>query len=123
MWAWPVLADTTKEIEQPVNFPYVQETHIPFIQETYDPCSCVSFAKWYLGIPQKETWGNAKEIIPTSKTPQPLGLFITSEGLGHVGVVLRVSSASFDVVEANFKPCSVSYRTLPLNYPYLKGFR
>lgn len=110
------------EVERSIDPSYVQEKYVPFIQESFDPCSCISFAKWYLGVAQKETWGDAKEILPTSQTPSEMGLYLTSEGAGHVGVILRVSSVSFEALEANYRPCSVSRRTIRLDNPAIRGF-
>lgn len=92
---------------------------IPYSRETF--CSCVLYAKAVLGV--TGTWGNAKDIQPTTQIPKVGSVIITTEGGGHVGVVTAVASASVEIADANFYSCASSSRTLPLDYPLTRGYK
>lgn len=114
-------ADTTKNIESASDYAYVvAETRLPLNKSL--SCNCVLFAKDYLGI--TETLGIAKYIKPDTQTPTIYSLVLLNEGpLGHVGVVLDVDKNEIWIVEANRKPCTISYRTLNIDSPLIKGYK
>ena len=107
-------------------------------------CSCVEFAKWYLGR-QGERWGIARDIVPNVLIPQVGDLVLTNEGpVDHVGVITGVHGFSVDFVESNWwigkddadklkahnivfdgptAPCQKHQRTLNINDKKIKGFK
>ncbi len=120
------------EVESSDKFQYVEAVSSigyikPVLKITYPPqwtkCSCVEFAKWYLGK-QGEVWGVAKNIVPTSPVPYVGGLVITMESkLGHVAVIKEVRENSLLVVEANYKRCQQGEREIRLNDPNIVGYK
>src|SRR3990167_2078570 len=93
--------------------------------EDFNPCSCVSGAKYILKIPQDIPWGNANEIISNSSKPINGGLILLNEGpIGHVGVVLNYSNEHITFEEYNGAvSCGKSVRSIPRTYPLIHGFR
>ena len=114
-------ADTAKNIESASDYAYVTaETRLPLNKSL--SCNCVLFAKDYLGI--TETLGIAKYIKPDSQVGSIYSLVLLNEGsLGHVGVVLDVDKDEIWIVEANRKSCTISYRTLGINDPVIRGYK
>ena len=124
--------------------PYIQEVYVPnpevvnitprrpkiapratfYPIKGYDPCSCVSGAKYALGIPQSEVWGNANQIKSNSVLPLTRSLILLNEGeLGHVGVILNATEDHITFEEYNAIPCQKSVRQVPRNYPLIRGFK
>ena len=92
---------------------------IPYSRLIY--CSCVQYAKAVLGV--TGTLGNAKDIIPTTASPSYGSLVITSDGGGHVGVVVSKSAETITITEANYDTCASSSREIPLKSPKIKGYK
>lgn len=88
----------------------------------FDPCSCVSFAKWATGV-NPGSFGLAKNYPVNSVYPVVGGLAVfDSGGTGHIGVVIVVGPQIFRIKEYNWKPCSYSERDIPYDQTNLKGF-
>ena len=124
--AYSALANTTNDlVEETRSYSdnFVVARYVPYSSEKYNPCSCISYAKWKLGLPQSVYWGNAWEIKSTSSQPYVGGLVITEEAKGHIGVVLGVNDGSVTITEANFVKCQVTERTIRIDSPFIKGFR
>lgn len=115
-----VNAGTTSELVEP-GIAYVKQTNPAHI-ETYDPCSCVSFAKWKMDVSQSVSWGNAWNIKPTSKEPGERGLVLTSEGKGHIAYYTRIGDTLY-LEEANYERCKTTTRQLNINSPVIRGFK
>lgn len=117
---------TTPQIEHP----YIEALNIPvlpkFEGKEVPPsayCSCVIFAKQYLGI-KNESWGVAINIKPTTDKPYAGGIVITKESkLGHVAVIKEVVGNELHVIEANYKHCQKSERTISMDDPDIIGYR
>lgn len=117
-------ADTTNEqIIPELYYNYIEARYTPYNTEQYDKCSCVSYAKWKLGISQSEKWGNAWEIQPTKNNPYIGGLILTSEGGGHIGVIVSYDYYSVTFDESNYLPCKYSRRTLSRFSSLIRGYR
>lgn len=117
------LEDTNVEYNQLAAYVLVQ--NIPHIMPTPESvyCSCVQFAKWYLGR-QNESWGNANQIKPTTDTPYIGGQVLTKEGLyGHLAVITDIRDGKLYLIEANYIPCGRSSRELSLDSSLIRGFR
>ena len=84
-------------------------------------CSCILTARW-LGSSVK---GNAIDLIPNS-TPVIGGLIVFKKGKrindGHVAVIKGFREDGFIVVEGNYKPCTLTTRVVPFNWPTIVGF-
>lgn len=90
--------------------------------EDFDPCSCVSYFKWRIGLSQSISLGNAKDIFPWYLEPRDSGMVITYEGGGHVAYYEKEGDL-LHIYEANFVPCSVSTRKLGTNSSVIRGYR
>lgn len=95
---------------------------VPYSSEKFNPCSCVSFAKQYLGLPKSIRLGNAWNIKPNISYPVVGGLILTQEGPGHVAVITSINGDQISVLEANWKPCKVTQRVIPLDFPLIRGY-
>lgn len=90
--------------------------------KNYNPCSCVSYARWYSKI-NVGSIGLAKNHPINSNRAKPGAIVITSEShSGHVAVVLQVNGDEILITEANYKPCQVSQRTLSIYSPLIRGY-
>ena len=88
----------------------------------FNPCSCVSYARWATGIDVGPIY-LAKYHPVNSSTPAVGGLAITYESwAGHISVVTAISEQTFRVKEYNYSSCKYTERELPQNYRLLKGF-
>lgn len=81
-------------------------------------CSCVEYAKWFLG--KEGTWGYAGNIKPTQTYPTINSLILLP---GHVGVVTGITSETVTFTEANYVRCQKSERTLQLDDPSIRGYK
>lgn len=100
---------------------FVTAVNAPVV-ETYDPCSCVSFAKWRMGVSQSERWGNASEIVPNDQKPSEKGVVVLNEGTtGHLAYY-ELSGGVLRLEEVNYYPCQYSEREIPIDYPLIKGY-
>ena len=103
------------------NYVYAWNEIPSYEAPTWTFCSCVQYAKAVLGR-GNESWGNAGAIAPTTDTPYPGAVVITTEGGGHVAVVTEVFVDKITIKEANYIPCAESERTLPLDNPAIRGY-
>jgi hypothetical protein len=88
----------------------------------FDPCSCVSYARWKSGI-NVGPIGKAKNHPIDSDTPTVGGLVITNEsGAGHLAVIKQVWAETIVVDESNYVPCKVSSREIRRDSPSIIGY-
>lgn len=85
-------------------------------------CSCVQTVKYILGR-ENEVWGDAKDILPNSAVPIIGGLILLNEGQGHIALVLNYSDNHITFEEGNAIPCGKSVRSIPRDYPLIRGFK
>ena len=90
--------------------------------EDFDPCSCVSYFKYKVGLSQSISLGNARDIFPWYLEPRDSGMVITYEGGGHVAYYEKRGDL-LDLYEANYISCRVSTRTISSFDPVIRGFR
>lgn len=101
---------------------FVEATLNPLIEE-FNPCSCISYAKWRMGVSQAISWGNANQIVPSSLIPAPQGIVILNEGpYSHVAHY-TLNGAFLSVDEYNYIPCQYSERTIYTSDPRIKGYK
>ena len=116
----------SEEPLEPYSSQFIQATYVPdppkrFISPKVE-CSCISWALGYLGL-KSQGWGIPEAIPNLELLPTVGGLVVTSEGSwGHVGVVTKIEADKVYIVEANFKPCIVSTRSLPIDSPSIRGY-
>lgn len=88
----------------------------------FDPCSCVSYAKWKSGI-NVGSIGKAKNHPINSENPTVGGLVILNESsAGHLAVVTQIWANTIVITEANFSPCKVGTREIPRNDTEILGY-
>lgn len=95
----------------------------------YNPCSCVSYAKYRSGINVGPV-GRAKNHPVNQKYPSvgAIAIFSISSGYykntGHAAVVESVDleGFTFTVSEANYIPCKTTTRKIPLDDPTVIGY-
>jgi hypothetical protein len=74
-------------------------------------CNCMQYAR-LLGVGDN-----------VSKVPVLMGGVILNEGkIGHIGVIIEINDDNILIIESNYKPCSITYRRLDLNYNRIIGF-
>lgn len=104
-----------------VDYKFVAKSYEKIITRPFDFCSCVDAVKAWTGYDKPV--GAARNWPINSDKPSVFGVVITSEGpVGHVAYILQVNKDSILVREANFKPCQVDTRIIPLNSKFIKGF-
>lgn len=90
-------------------------------EERTDPsiaCNCYRYSEHISGIdlPPMAT------LTPnTEPGPGTFALF-DYRGVPHVALVTAVSSSTVTLDEANYRHCTTGVRTIPLDYPHLRGF-
>jgi len=91
------------------------------VSNGYNPCSCVSFAKYKTGY--TASVGNARNW-PVNTTTQIGAVVVTYESAaGHVGIVTDVQDGYIIISEANYSRCKVTHgRRLPVGSNLIKGF-
>lgn len=100
---------------------FIVATNVPLV-EKFDPCSCVSYGKWKMGVSQSIKWGNANQIVPNSLNPALQGIVILNEGRYSHIAHYRLNGAFLSLDEYNYLPCEYSEREIPLDYPLIKGY-
>lgn len=101
-----------------------QEKKRAQVQRTtgYNPCSCVTYARWKSGI-NVGSIGFARNHPINSHIPQVGAIMVTSESAaGHVAVVTAVNNTTLTVSEANYVRCKVSSRTLAKDSAFIRGY-
>lgn len=84
--------------------------------------SCVLFYRSVTG--DSTVKGNAYSVKPLDDEPHIGGAVLFRYGkTGHVGTVISVASSSFSIVESNYVPGQISYRTILFNDSHIVGFR
>lgn len=121
--------------DPPKNEPYFYENTQPYIYAINSPvlpvvfreppswtyCSCVEFAKWFLGE-QGEAWGAARDMTPNISSPEVGVLALTNEGPGHAAVITEINDDMLTLVEANWTSCEKTTRTINVNDEKIRGF-
>ena len=87
----------------------------------YNPCNCVSFARWKTGI-DVGIIGVAGNHPVNSINPIVGGYVIFKGNPGHIAVVTSVDNDFITIEEANYKPCAYGTRTINLNQSNIKGY-
>ena len=88
----------------------------------FDPCSCVSYAKWKSGI-DVGSIGAAKNHPINSDTPRVGSLVITNESTaGHLAVVIQVWADTIVISESNYIECQVGTREIRRDSPLIMGY-
>lgn len=101
---------------------FLREVYVPKHSQTLDlGSSCILYAKWYLGR-SDESWGNAGQIKATSDKPSVGGIVLTTEGSGHVAIILHIEGSNLLITEANYLPGQISTRSLSLDDPVIRGY-
>lgn len=60
---------------------------------------------------------------PDPIVPEVGDLILTSEGGGHVGVIVDIGTSSYTFRESNYIPSTPSTRSLDFYSPKIKGFK
>lgn len=129
MFIWANSAIALPQIHEtpPDSDIYVRESNVAYkapkrLVATFNPCSCVSYAKYSVGVPQEEMWGNAWEIKPKYSEPQDEGLVLTFEGRGHIAHYVRKGDVLY-LDESNYFTCKTSTaRQLHISDTRIKGY-
>lgn len=89
----------------------------------YNPCSCVSYARWRSGI-NVGSIGVARNHPVNSQTPSIGAIAITYESsAGHLSYIVDMDDTYIYVDEANYTRCRVTYRrAIPINSKLIKGY-
>ena len=111
--------------ETPIIENKIIKSRIYAVIEGFNPCSCISGAKYILKVPQNIPWGDANEIKANINRPVVGGLILLNEGpIGHSAVVIGFSDVHITIEEYNgVVPCGKSVRSIPRDYPLIRGFR
>lgn len=115
----PLLAPTLEELKKPVRTSKVR----PKNDLGYDPCSCVSFARWKTGI-NVGSIGVAKNHPVNSNRPIVGAIIVLYGGsTGHMGVVENFTDTivTFNDCNNDYK-CSCGIRTIDLTDKSIKGY-
>lgn len=89
---------------------------------TFNPCSCVSYARWKSGI-NVGPIGLAKYHPINSALPHIGDIIVTYESwAGHVGVVVGITTTTVVIDDYNYKRCAHTIRELPLDAKTIKGY-
>lgn len=89
----------------------------------YNPCSCVSYAKFKTGFTQ--SIGKARNWPTNSDTPSRGAVIVTYESsAGHVGIVSHWDDTYVYLEsEANYSRCKMTYgRKIAINSSIIKGY-
>ena len=125
-WAWPVLASDALVLgSYEDNFVRASNSPVALktaLGEEFDPCSCVSYYKWRVGLSQAISLGNAWDIMPWYLEPKESGMIITYDGKGHIAYYEK-DGEWWDGYESNFEKCQTSIRRLPISDPSIRGYR
>jgi hypothetical protein len=98
----PNIANEATEISTNVEAVYVRPLPSFPVNAT---CSCIQFAR-LMGV-----------VDRPSEIPVLMGGVILREGsIGHIGVIIEINDDNILIIESNYKPCSITYRRLDLNY-------
>lgn len=91
-------------------------------QGNFNPCSCVSYAKWKSGI-NVGSIGAAKNHPINSKEPKVGGLVILRESaFGHLAEVSQVWEETIVISESNHIPCKTGTREINRNDNKIIGY-
>lgn len=94
----------------------------PTWNKEYDPCSCVSYIKFVLKIPQGTVLGNARDMKPNLKKPKVGSIILLNEGSGHAGAVINFTDTTITFEESNYVRGEKSVRTLNLDNKLIRGY-
>lgn len=97
-------------------------TKVKVASKGYDPCSCVSYARWFTGI-YTGSIGVARNHPINRQDPVIGAIMVTREsGAGHVMGVTGYDDTYVYFSEANYTRCQVGTRKLPLNSSLIRGY-
>jgi len=89
---------------------------------SFDPCSCVSYARWKTGI-NVGSIIKAKNHPVNSDVPIVGGYVIIYESYaGHIAVITEIFNDTIIVEEYNYSPCNYSTREIRKNSSLIKGY-
>lgn len=112
------------QIDIPTNYPRLEEfTKLKPKPISYDPCSCVSYARWKTGI-NVGSIGVARNHPINSQIPKENAIVVMNSKYpaGHLAVVAEINQDTITITESNATPCKVTSRTLPKNSELIKGY-
>ena len=88
----------------------------------YNPCSCVSYAKWKSGI-DVGSIKLAKNHPIDSQSPIVGAIVVFNlSPAGHLAVVTEVFTDTIVIAEANYSPCRVGTREVSRDDPTILGY-
>lgn len=91
-------------------------------KKSFNPCNCWSYVK-SKKPGMKTGYGKARNYPVNSQVPQIGAIIITYESSsGHMGIVARVDENNVIIDDYNYKRCSHTIRSLPLNSKLIKGY-
>lgn len=62
-------------------------------------------------------------MIPNAEIPWPGYLVLLNEGLyGHIALILGIEGENLGIIEANYRKCKVSERTISIFDPKIRGY-
>lgn len=89
----------------------------------YNPCNCVSFARWKTGV-NTGSIGVARNHPINSQIPKAGAIVVMDSKYpsGHLAVVTEVADETISIIEANATPCQVSSRTMSKSNKLILGY-
>lgn len=118
--------DTTEWINSPevivASYSYEEMKSVVYIPQKY--CSvekqCVRFAESLLN---RRFYADARNIKSEIKEPCLNCGVLLKEGLGHIAIITKIESASFEVIEQNRISCGqISTRSIEFNDSIIRGY-
>jgi len=115
-----------------IESPYVVATNVeyvkpippippkPVIKRISSYCSCVTFVKSVVGYDRPVGWARS---WPKNSEPEIGGVVVQNIGkYGHVAVIEGITGNTLYLVEANYKKCRLTRRTMQITDPSIMGF-
>lgn len=116
------------EIDIPTVYPTLAEMKLkpkpkPIAGQSFNPCNCVSFARWKTGV-NTGSIGVARNHPINSQIPK-VGAIVVMDSKypsGHLAVITEVADETISIIEANATPCQVTSRTIDKNNRLIMGY-
>ena len=108
-------------IEVPIEAP--QKVYHSEYREESVACSCSGYA--HTLRPDLIPLVNARDLVPNASHPTTGGavlFYYPASNLHHVGIVVWTDGEYMEVVEANFSPCEITSRVIPIDEKRVIGF-
>ena len=105
----------------PIEVP-IEKTYHSAQQESV-ACSCSGYA--HTLRPDLIPLVNARDLVPNAEHPTAGGavlFYYPASNLHHVGIVVWTDGEYMEVVEANFSPCEITSRVIPIDEKRVIGF-